>query len=139
MGGRGIKVEIMFFHVFTMIPLAAGQAKQPLLKDWIFSVPQRQGKTETLMPVANPGYAIFIPAIGTGASVIMGKVVPGLARWAVVFAHCAPGPLADIWAPALPVGNAISRFFQAQLFRGHEYLRSTSFRLAMQARNMIVD
>ena len=56
-----------------------------------------------LLFIAKAADAVFVPAIGSAAGVIVGKIVPGVAVGAIVFAHGAPGPLAEVRAPALPI------------------------------------
>src|ERR1051326_4507937 len=127
-GRRGIEVEVIFLYVFTMIALVAGDAEKPLLKNRIAPIPKSQRKTESLVPVRDSGNSVFIPTIGARAGMIVRKIIPGLPPWTVIFADGAPRPLAEIWSPALPVRDAISRFLQPLFFRRHEYLRSTSLR-----------
>ena len=50
---------------------------------------------------------------------VVGKIFPGAAVGAVVFAHRAPGALGHVGTPALPVAAAVERFFQALLFSVH--------------------
>ncbi len=101
--GRGVEVEVILLHVLAVIALVAGQAENPLFQDGIALVPQRQGETDVLLPVADASQAVFVPAVGARTGVIMGQVFPGVAIRAVVFAHRAPGTFAEIGPPAFPV------------------------------------
>src|SRR5262249_34690789 len=85
-----------------VIALAAGQAEHPLLQEWISAVPQCQGKTQVLMPVADAGQAVLVPAVGAGAGVVVREGAPGIAVRRVVLAYGAPGALADVWSPEPP-------------------------------------
>ena len=103
MGGRAVEVEVIFLHVLAVIALVAGQAEQALLQNGVAFVPQGQGKTDGLLAVADSRQTVFIPAIGARAGVIVRQVFPGVAVRAVVFADRAPGALAEVGPPALPV------------------------------------
>src|SRR5258708_38608181 len=70
------------------------------------------------MAVADAGEAVFIPAVGAGARMLMREIVPGGAVGAVILAHGPPRAFADVWPPALPVFLPIARLTQPQfLFR----------------------
>ena len=44
---RAVEVEVVLLDVLAVIPLAVGQAEQPLLEDRILPVPQRQGEAQS--------------------------------------------------------------------------------------------
>src|SRR3569833_1024138 len=69
------------------------------------------------MVVADAKDAIFGPAIDAGASVVVGKVSPGLTVRTVVLAYGAPGAFGEVRAPAFPVFEASFGFAQANVFR----------------------
>src|SRR6516165_9577728 len=71
------------------------------------------------MAVASPRYAVFIPAIGPGAGLIIRQVVPGIAVGAVVLSHRSPGAFADVRAPTLPVSDAVATLLQSNFFSRH--------------------
>src|SRR5262249_59382948 len=100
--------------------LAVGQAEEPLLEDGIASVPERQGKAQTLMAVADTGNTVLVPPIGARPCLVMRKIFPGFSGGAVIFAHRAPCALAQIRPPTLPVVDSMQRFLQANLFLVHE-------------------
>ena len=50
---------------------------------------------------------------------IVRKIFPGVAVSAVVFTYGAPGALAEIWSPALPVPFAVAGFGEADLLVRH--------------------
>src|SRR5207248_11499637 len=68
-------------------------------------VPQRQRQAEALPVVADPGESVLPPAVGPAAGLVVGQVVPGVPVGAVVLAHGAPLPLAEV-RPPLPPGLA---------------------------------
>ena len=110
MRGRRVEVEVVFLHVLAVIALVAGQAEDPFFQDGIALVPQRQGETDHLVAVADAGQSIFVPAVGAGTGVVVREIFPGVSVRAVVFAHGAPGALAEVGPPALPVLPARSGF-----------------------------
>src|SRR5204863_6237046 len=112
------------------IALIAGQPEEALLEDRISPVPQRDGEADLLMPVANSGQAIFVPAIRLRPRMIVREVLPGGPAVAVVLAHCAPGALAEVRSPSFPVRFPAARFFESLLFRCHARVK------AEQARNI---
>ena len=117
-GRRAIEVEVVLLHVLAVVALAVGQPEEPLLEDRILAVPQRQAEAEALLVVGDAGDAVFAPAVGAGAGVIVGEEVPGVARFAVVLAHRAPLAFAEIRPPLLPGGGSGAGFFQSSVFLG---------------------
>ena len=89
--------------VLAVVALWIAQAEHPLFENRIFFVPQRNRQADMLLVVAKAADAVFVPTIGLAAGVIVGKEIPRVAIGAVVFAHGAPGPLADVWPPTLPI------------------------------------
>ena len=115
-GRRAIEVEVVLLHVLAVVALAVGQPEEPLLEDGILAVPQGQAEAEALLVVGDAGDAVFAPAVGAGAGVIVGEEVPGVARFAVVLAHRAPLAFAEIRPPLLPGGGSGAGFFQSSVF-----------------------
>ena len=64
MRGRRVQIKIIFFDIFAVVALVAGEAEQSFLQDRVTAIPQRQGKTDELVAVANAAQAVFSPAIG---------------------------------------------------------------------------
>ena len=104
-----------------MITLAVGQTEEALLQNRIMSVPQRQSKTEVLFVVGKSREPVFAPTVSTGASLIVGKIIPRVAVRAVVLANCSPLSLAQVRSPFLP-GLALAGFLQAYVFLGSWYV-----------------
>src|SRR5215813_12150627 len=107
---RAVEIEVILFNVFAVIALTSGDAKQPLLENGIFSIPQGESKTDHLMAVGDTGNAVFIPAVRFRSRVIMRQIVPGCSISAVVLAYRSPGALAEVWPPTLPMHRAITCF-----------------------------
>src|SRR5262245_58711420 len=105
---RVVEIKIILLDVLAMVALAASQTKKPFFQDWILAVPEGKGEAQILMPVADTRYAIFVPAVGARASVIMREVIPRVAIGAIVFAHRAPGALGQKRAPTVPVPAPLS-------------------------------
>ena len=99
---RAVEVEVILFDVLAMVALAIGQPEQPLLENRVRAVPERQRETQDLVAVTDPRQPILAPAVGAGAGLIMGEIVPGVAVVAVVLPHRPPLPLAEIGAPEFP-------------------------------------
>ena len=120
-----VEVEIALLDVFAVVALVAAHAEEPFFEDGVASVPQRQGKAQHLMAVADSGQAIFIPAIGARAGMVVGKMIPCGAVGAVVLADRAPLPLGEVRAPLSPRRGAGPGLFQTPMFdarRFHEWL-----------------
>src|SRR5207248_1262564 len=94
---------IFLLHVLAVISLEIGQTKKPLLEDRILPVPQRDGKTEPALAVADAQQPVFPPAIRPAASVIVGEVIPAIAVGGIILADRAPLPLGQVRSPPLPV------------------------------------
>ena len=108
---RGVEVEVVLLHVLAVVSLRVGQAEHPLLEDRVDAVPQRDREAEDLGVVAESGDAVLAPLVGARAGLVVGEVLPGVAELAVVLAHGAPLPLADVRTPLLP-GRASARRFE---------------------------
>src|SRR6266511_1015925 len=113
---RAVEVEVVFLYILAMIPLVARQPEQPLLKNRVAAIPKRECETQVLMAVADAGDSVFIPPISFGARMIVRQVLPRCTVRAVVFTHGAPGTIADVGAPALPVGGALVGWVEALFF-----------------------
>ncbi len=99
---RAVEIEVVFLDIFAVIALAVRQAEEAFLQDWVATVPQGQCKTKLLFVVGDTGQSIFTPAIRTRTRLIMREIIPGVSIGAVVLAHRAPLPFAEIWPPLLP-------------------------------------
>src|SRR5207247_1804243 len=119
-GGRGIQIEVVFLDVLAVVALIAGQSEEPLLENRIAAIPQRDGEADVLVAVANAGDAVLAPAVRSGAGVVVREILPGGPVRAVIFAHRAPLPFADVGSPLLPVGVAPVGFVEAGLFGAHD-------------------
>ena len=77
---RAVEVEVVLLHVLAVVAFAVGQPEEPLLEDRILAVPQGQREAEALLVVGDAGEAVFAPAVGARAGLVVGEVVPGVAR-----------------------------------------------------------
>ncbi len=102
MGGGAIEVPPELLHVLPVVALFIGEPEHPLLQDGIAAVPQREREAPELAVVAETRDPVFAPAIGPRPGVVVRQVVPGVAIRAVVLAHRAPLPFAEVGPPALP-------------------------------------
>ena len=105
MGRRAVEVEVVLLDVLAVVALAVGQPEQAFLEDRVLAVPQGQREAEPLLVVGDAGQAVFAPAIGARAGLVVGEVIPGVAALAVVLADGPPLALAQVGSPLLP-GNA---------------------------------
>src|SRR5262249_42250917 len=105
-----IEVEVILFDILTMIPFTVRQPKQPFFEDRVLSVPQGEGETEELSIVRDARQPVLTPAVRTRASLVMGKIVPGVARLTVIFPHSPPLPLAQVGTPLFPRDVASTSF-----------------------------
>ena len=76
---RAVEIKVVFLDVLAVVAFAVGQAEQAFLQDRVAAIPQRQRKAEPLLVVGDAGQAIFTPAIGAGARLVVSEVVPGVA------------------------------------------------------------
>src|SRR4051794_10357302 len=111
-----IEVEVVFLDVLAVVPLRVRQAEQALLDDRVLAIPQREGKAQDLPVVADPGKAVLAPAIGPGAGLVMGEVVPGVTAAAVVLAHRSPLALGQVRSPASPRNALVAALSKALVF-----------------------
>ena len=87
---RAVEVEVVFFDILAMVAFAIGQSEQTFFQNGILPIPEGKRKTKPLLVVGESRQAIFAPAIGPRASLIMGEIVPGIPIGAIVFPHRAP-------------------------------------------------
>src|SRR5262249_32319033 len=118
-GRHRIEIVVELLDVLAVVALAVVQPEQALLQDRVLAVPQRNREADMLLDVAEAGDAVLAPAIGAAARMVMGKVAPGVSVGAVVLAHRAPLPLAEVWAPFAPRLPAGLGLGQALLFGSH--------------------
>ena len=108
MSGSRVEVEVVFLDVLAVIPLVAAQAEEALLQDRIATVPQGQREAHQFVAIREAREAVFAPAIGSRARVVVREVLPGCPVRAVVFTNRAPLSLAQVGPPALPVSLALA-------------------------------
>ena len=97
-----VEVEVVFFYVFAVVGFAIRQTKHAFFEDGVFAIPQGHAKAQQLLIIANTGKTILAPVIGTRPGLVMSEVVPGITILAVVLAHRAPLPLAQVGSPFSP-------------------------------------
>lgn len=102
MGGGGIEVVVAFFDVFAVIALVTAEAEQAFFEDGIASIPENRGKAHQALVIAPPLKAIFAPAVGAEAGVIVREGPPTKPAFGIVFAHGSPLAFAEEWAPLPP-------------------------------------
>ena len=125
----GVEIEVVLLHVFAMVPFAPGEPEEAFFENRIPAIPQGQGKTESLMVVADPGQTVFAPAVGPGAGMVMRKKVPRGAVGTVVFAHRAPLAFGEVRPPPPPVRRAFLGLLQSHGFLCHRCLSFSPIRL----------
>src|SRR5215471_3154011 len=118
-GRRGVEMKVVLLHVFAVVPLVSSQAEEAFLENGIGFVPEREAETDVLVAVANGGEPILVPAVSARAGLVVWKIFPDFTGGAVVLANCAPGAVADVRPPALPVRLTSSRLFKTCFFRIH--------------------
>src|SRR4029077_5136366 len=114
---RAVDVEVVLLDILAVVRLVVGESEQALLEDRVALVPQRHGKAQPLLVIADSSKPILAPAVRPRARLVMAEVVPGIAIFAVVLAHRAPLALAQIGSPFLPRDSRLARLVQAFLFR----------------------
>ena len=123
-----VDVEVVLLDILAMVALAVSEPEQALLQDGIPLVPQREGKAQPLLVIADSSQSVFAPAVRAGARLVVREIVPRVSILAVVFADRAPLPLAEIGPPFFPRDPAsrasFNRFCSAT---------STTFSLSMRA------
>src|SRR5262245_36718494 len=116
---RIVQVEVILFDVFTVVAFAIGQSEHALFDDRIFSVPQRDSKAEQLLIVRDAGEPVLSQAVSPRAGLVVAKVIPGIAVFAVIFAHSSPLALAQLRTPVLPGSLVVAWIFKSDLFGVH--------------------
>src|SRR5712664_850270 len=105
---RRVDVPPVFLCVLAVVPFRACEAEYPLLEDGITSVPEGEREAEALLHVAHAGEAVFAPAIGARARVVVGEGVPRASVCAVVLPDRTPGALAHV-GPERPPASGLVR------------------------------
>jgi hypothetical protein len=115
---RRVEVVVLLLHVLAVVALGVRQSEQALLQYRVTPVPERERQADTLVVIAQTREAVFPPAVGAAARVVVREVVPGFARRAVILAHGAPLPFAQVGAEATPGRVVLAIFEQAPGFGG---------------------
>src|SRR5262245_33010842 len=118
-GRRRVEIEVIVLDVLAVVSLWAGQSEEPLLENRVSLVPQSKREADALVVIRDAEDPVLAPAIGAGASVIMGKVVPGRPVGRIVLSDCAPLALRQVRSPPPPVGSASLCFSETSLLRSH--------------------
>src|ERR1700757_1028581 len=116
---RVVEVVVVLLDVFAVVAFRAGQTEEPLLQNGIFLIPKGDREAERLVPVTDAGNAILIPPVSARSCVIVREIVPGVSCGTVVLAHGAPGALAQIRPPALPMFLSLVTLHNAKFFFSH--------------------
>src|SRR5262249_43145331 len=116
---RAVEVEVVLLDVLAVVAFAVCEAEEAFLEDRVPAVPQSHRKAEGSPVAGDACKAILPPAVGTGAGLVMGEVVPGVAALAVILANGAPLPFAEV-GPPLPPGNfLLPGLVEANVLSGH--------------------
>src|SRR5262249_2795374 len=119
MGRSAVEVEVVLLDVLPVVTFAVGQPKETFLENRILAVPQGNREAEPLLIIRHAGQAVFAPAIGTRAGLVVGEVIPGISPFAVVLAYGAPLPLAQVRSPLLPGHFVLASLLESNVFCGH--------------------
>jgi len=71
-----------------MISLMASDAKEPLLENRVLSIPEGEGKTESLVIIRDARDTVFAPTICTRPRVFMREMAPGVTIRRIIFTDC---------------------------------------------------
>src|SRR6266511_3556322 len=110
--GKRVQVPAVLLDVLAVIALLTGQSEGALLKDRIAPIPERKRETEPLLDVGEPRQAVLAPPVSPGPGVIVRKVAPCAARFAVVLPNRPPLALAQIGAPDVPIAGLMQPVFK---------------------------
>src|SRR5262249_20991762 len=121
---RTVEEKVVFLDILAVIPLLIRQAKHALFEDRVLCIPQGHGEAEVLLVITKAPHAVLVPAIHPAAGMVVREIVPGVSVGAVLLTHGCLGALAEIGAPALPIGLARLVFYKATSFRvaGHRFI-----------------
>ena len=117
---RTIEEVVEFLDVLAMIALGVGEAEQTLLQNRVVLVPQSEADAPKQLVVGETGQSVLAPAVGAAAGMVVRKIIPSGAAWAIVFAHGAPLALAQIGSPAAPIIAAVGGVKPAALGGGKD-------------------
>jgi hypothetical protein len=115
-------MEVSFLDAFTVVALRVGQTEQSLLDKRILLVPEGEGYVLEAMGVTNTGNTVLAPSVGTGPSMVVREVAPGITISTVVLSYGSPLPLSNIRTPLLPVLGTIAVFLQTLLLLGEVFV-----------------
>jgi hypothetical protein len=111
---RAVDVKVVLLDVLTVIAFRVGQAKQPFLQDPVPAIPQGQRPAQALRIIGIAGNAILTPFVRARAGLVMRKIVPCVAAFAIVLPNGAPLALAQVGSSFLP-GSLLRRAVQWDL------------------------
>ena len=117
MRGRRVYVEVVLLDIFTMVSLAASEAEQTLLQNWVTLVPEGESEAEALLIVGDAAKAVFAPAVSSRARLVVAEVVPRTTVSTVVLADSTPLSFAEVRSPFFPgnpeLAGVVQRFCSA--------------------------
>jgi hypothetical protein len=116
---RGVEVVVTLLDVLAVIAFWARQPEEPLLKNGIVAVPQREREREATLAIADAEEAVFTPAINAASCMVVREEVPAVTLLRIILAHRSPLPLGEVRTPALPVVRALRVVLKALKFGNH--------------------
>ena len=110
---RAVEIKVVFLNVFAVVGLAVGEPERAFFENWIFTIPQGHAKTQQLLVITDASKTVFAPVVGSGAGLVMCKVIPRVSILAVVLADRTPLALTKVGTPFFPRRLRDSRLFQS--------------------------
>src|SRR5688572_28770248 len=101
-----------------MVSFIAREAEDTFFQNGISAVPESDGETDILMTVGDAGQPVFVPAISTGAGLVVRKRFPCGSVRTIVFPDGSPSPFAEIGPPAFPMFLPAGVFIETLLLLG---------------------
>src|SRR6185295_8859634 len=69
-----VEIKIVLFDILSVVRLAVGEPEQALFQNRITFVPQRYGKAQSLLVIANTAKPILTPFVGSGPRLVVAEV-----------------------------------------------------------------
>lgn len=102
-GGGVVDVVVQLLDILTVVTLVVGQTEKSLLEKVVLFVPESKGEAKELMVIGNTSKTVLTPSVGSGSSLVVREVGPGITVGRVILSDCGPLSLGHVGTPSFPV------------------------------------
>jgi hypothetical protein len=87
---KSTKVVITLLHILAIITFRASKTKKSLLKDRIYTIPERGSEAKAALSIGESEKSVLAPPICSASGMIVGEVTPTGPVGRVILSHGPP-------------------------------------------------